>query len=427
MSMSSGSFLFDIQLQESFKSYRLVVVLWLFLLFQLFVSSTAAAGGFRHDKRWAYDQLGVRNGAPFSEVKKAFRRLAMKYHPDRNPGRESEVLLDFQNKKVAYRLLEDELSPRQLPPEESHDTTHPGDREFADLRDALKVIELQLPTVHSANPVQAFSESRKTVHERVYSVLESSEFPESKEAAAEALVVVMKKYFKVYRSLVLDPQGLRNISLRKTARSASDLVRDAFEVNIKPKQVDLSVIRDVIDFSIATELQVLLVELRRTSQGESFKAEILGGIAGHDLFYQYVSESKYRWLFFPALTEFVSSTDSRMGLVGLIGHLVKDLEGEVLRLRTVRWDAPRDRTRNLLTAAELDRIQEFVQAMPVDSIRSQLEEIMQAGQEARSVLPIDLTLRGMTNARSESALDKLLRYSNSCRTMLLRVLREGLL
>ena len=36
-------------------------------------------------KRDYYEVLGVDKGADQKEIKKAYRRLAQKYHPDRNP------------------------------------------------------------------------------------------------------------------------------------------------------------------------------------------------------------------------------------------------------------------------------------------------------------------------------------------------------
>jgi len=58
-------------------------------------------------KRDYYEVLGVSKGAAEREIKKAYKKLAMKYHPDRAQGDKS-LEEKFREVQEAYEILSDE-------------------------------------------------------------------------------------------------------------------------------------------------------------------------------------------------------------------------------------------------------------------------------------------------------------------------------
>jgi len=58
-------------------------------------------------KRDYYEVLGVSKSASAAEIKKAYRRLAMKFHPDRNQDKKSAAEKKFKESKEAYEVLKD--------------------------------------------------------------------------------------------------------------------------------------------------------------------------------------------------------------------------------------------------------------------------------------------------------------------------------
>lgn len=64
-------------------------------------------------KKDYYETIGVSRDADQNAIKKAYRRLAMQYHPDRNPGKEKWANEKFKEINEAFGVLGDPEKRRQ--------------------------------------------------------------------------------------------------------------------------------------------------------------------------------------------------------------------------------------------------------------------------------------------------------------------------
>ena len=62
-------------------------------------------------KRDYYEVLGIAKDATADEIKKAYRKLAIKYHPDRNPN-DKVAEEKFREATEAYEILSDDKKRR---------------------------------------------------------------------------------------------------------------------------------------------------------------------------------------------------------------------------------------------------------------------------------------------------------------------------
>lgn len=76
--------------------------------------------------RWAvrppaknfYAKLGLAPGASRAEIKKAYRKMALKWHPDKNVGRMEEAAQRFKEVQEAFEVLFDPKLRKELDGEE---------------------------------------------------------------------------------------------------------------------------------------------------------------------------------------------------------------------------------------------------------------------------------------------------------------------
>lgn len=85
-------------------------------------------------KRDFYEVLGVSRNATADEIKKAYRQMALKYHPDRNPGKK-EAEEKFKEAAEAYEVLSDPEKRRRYDQFGHEGMRGTNYREFTDIND----------------------------------------------------------------------------------------------------------------------------------------------------------------------------------------------------------------------------------------------------------------------------------------------------
>ncbi len=79
-----------------------------------------------------YLRLGVRREATYDEIKKAYRKAALYWHPDKNPSRKERAHIEFIAVSEAFEVLSDKLSSsiNNIPKDNSYSDKKEGTYEY---------------------------------------------------------------------------------------------------------------------------------------------------------------------------------------------------------------------------------------------------------------------------------------------------------
>ena len=104
-----------------------------------------------------YETLGVSEEATQEEIKKSFRELAKKWHPDRNPDDKKKSEEKFKEVSEAYSTLSDEAKKAQ----------YDHKRKYGDVPDGISYGNYQGVDISSFFPNADFYNSRRSRSRRI--------------------------------------------------------------------------------------------------------------------------------------------------------------------------------------------------------------------------------------------------------------------
>eukprot|EP01084_Bolivina_argentea_P140336 246740_1 len=111
---------------------------WLLLLWALISLSTLTDVDWNTTENTCYHKLHVTPESSQQEIQKAFRKLALKYHPDKvSPNKREESQKIFQEISNCYEILNDEKKRKQYDNAGYKETNFPFDEDI-NLKDIFK-------------------------------------------------------------------------------------------------------------------------------------------------------------------------------------------------------------------------------------------------------------------------------------------------
>ena len=85
----------------------LMVIVCMWVMLTADVEAQRGAKKNQNKSKNYYTVMGVKKDATDAEIKKAFKKLAIKYHPDKNPDDPEGAKTKFQEVANAYETLSD--------------------------------------------------------------------------------------------------------------------------------------------------------------------------------------------------------------------------------------------------------------------------------------------------------------------------------